>query len=179
LIPNYKKYIMKNILLFLALSSTILFSSCQGDQGPPGEPGINIYGKVFEANVTFQYDALNNLYSNLVTIPNSIEVYESDVILVYRLGVPAPNGDDVWEPIPQSIFFSNGNIMQYVFDHTFYDVKLYIDGNFNLSLLNRNYTDNQIFRIAILPAEYGSANLTMDDLLQGLQINPTEIETID
>ena len=170
---------MKNILLFLAISSTILFSSCEGPEGPPGEPGINILGQVFEANVNFQYNPAANNYTDLITIPNTIEVYESDVILVYRLGAPAPNGDDVWEPLPQSRFFSNGDIMQYVFDHTFYDVKFYIEGNFDLSLISTDFTDNQIFRIAIVPSEYGTANLTMEDLLQGLQINPTEIQKLD
>lgn len=43
---NLKKYsIMKNILLFLALSSTVLFTSCEGDPGPPGQDGVSFLGK--------------------------------------------------------------------------------------------------------------------------------------
>lgn len=170
---------MKNILLFLALSSTILFTSCTGDQGPPGQDGINILGQVFEANVNFQYDAPNNIYKRLVTIPTSIEVFESDVILVYRLEGVTSGGDDIWGQLPQNRFFNNGDIFQYVFDHTFFDVQMLIDGNFDLSLLSSDYTANQIFRIAVVPAEFASTNLTMDELLQGLQVNPTEIEKID
>ena len=76
---------MKNILLFFALSTTILFTSCEGDPGPQGEPGINILGQVFEVNVDFQYNSSTGLQESLVVIPTSVEIFESDVILVYRL----------------------------------------------------------------------------------------------
>jgi hypothetical protein len=170
---------MKNLLLFLAISTGLVLTSCQGDQGPPGQDGINILGQVFEVNIDFQYDVPNNIYKRLVTIPTSIEVFESDVILVYRLEGVTQNGADIWGQLPQNRFFTNGDIFQYVFDHTFFDVQLLIDGNFDLSLLSPDYTDNQIFRIAVVPAEFANANLTMDELLQGLQVNPTEIEKID
>jgi hypothetical protein len=170
---------MKKILLLLVISSSLLFTSCQGDQGPPGQDGINILGQVFEVNINFQYDVPNNIYKRLVTIPTSIEVFESDVILVYRLEGLTAGGDDIWGQLPQNRFFGNGDIFQYVFDHTFYDVQLLIDGNFDLSLLSTDFTDSQIFRIAVIPAEFATTNLTMDELLQGLQINPTEIEKID
>ena len=55
---------MKNILLFLALSSSILFTSCEGDPGPPGEDGGLIFAQVFEANVDFGYNQGSNTYSS-------------------------------------------------------------------------------------------------------------------
>tara|TARA_R110002072_G_scaffold118631_2_gene250920 strand:+ start:28198 stop:28701 length:504 start_codon:yes stop_codon:yes gene_type:complete len=165
---------MKNILLFLAITSTVLFSSCEGPEGPPGDPGINILGQVFETNVNF---SANNNFSQIVTFPSNVEVFESDVILVYLLESVTSNGDDVWSQLPQTFFPPQGTLL-YSFDHTFFDVRLFLDSNFDLNTLGSEFTNNQIFRIAVVPSEYANANLTMDELLQGLEINPTEIKTI-
>ncbi len=165
---------MKNILLFFALSATVLFTSCEGPEGPPGEPGINILGQVFETTVNF---SANNDFSQIVTYPSNVVVYESDVILVYLLEGVTSNGDDVWSQLPQTFFPPQGTLV-YSFDHTFFDVRLFLDSNFDLTTLGSEFTNNQTFRIAVVPSEFATANLTMEELLQGLEINPTEIETI-
>ena len=88
---------MKKIVFLLAIVSTFVFTACEGDPGPPGpqgEPGINILGKVFEATVDF---TAGNDFRQLVTIPSSIEVFESDVILVYWLEDVVSDGKR-WDP---------------------------------------------------------------------------------
>ena len=123
-----------------------------------------------------------NNYSQLVNFPSNVEVFESDAVLVYLLTDVVPDGNggsiDVWSQLPQTFFPVEGTLL-YTFDHTFLDVKLLLDANFDLGLLGSQYTIDQIFRIAVVPSEFASANLTMENLLQGLQINPTEIETIN
>ncbi|MBV1924226.1 MAG: collagen-like protein [Flavobacteriaceae bacterium] len=166
---------MKKLLLFLAISSTFLFSSCEGEDG---QDGINILGQVYEVTTDLNYDSPNNLWRNIVTIPNDIVVYESDVVLVYLLEDVSQNGHDLWSPLPQNFFLSNGDIIQYVYNHTFFDVEILIDGNFDLISLGNQFTDDQTFRIAIVPAEYATANLSMEELLQNLEINNAQIETI-
>jgi len=37
----------------------------------------------------------------------------------------------------------------------FFDVKLIIDGNFDLSTLGAGFTQNQTFRFVIVPADFG------------------------
>ncbi len=167
---------MKNLFLLLAFSTTLIFTSCEGPSGPPGLPGLDgetILGQVFEANITFTE---GNGYGRLITFPSSIEVYESDVVLVYLLE-EVVNGYDVWSQLPQTYFLLQGTLL-YTFDHTFLDVNIFLDANFNLSTLGSNYTDDQIFRIAILPAEYGKSNLTMEELMYNLQIDTTDIEIL-
>jgi len=169
---------MKNLLLFLSLTATIFFTSCEGDQGPPGQDGVDFLGQVFEVTVDFNE---SNGYSRLITYPSNVVVYESDVVLVYLLTdvVTGNNGSiDVWSQLPQTFFPAQGTLL-YTFDFTYLDVNLLLDANFPLGLLGPQYTDDQIFRIAIVPAEYASANLTMDDLLQSLQMDSTKIEKID
>ncbi len=175
---------MKKALLFLVVSVSIFFLACEGDPGPPGPegvPGVNILGQVFEVNVDFQFNNTTGLQDALVNIPNNVEVFESDVILVYRLEkvVNANGGNaDAWSPLPQNFFLDNGDIIQYVYNHTFFDVELLIDGNFDLSTLGPDFTNDQIFRIAVVPSEFAQDNLSMSQLLNGLQIDPSEITTI-
>lgn len=172
---------MKNILLFMALSSTIFFTSCTGDPGPPGPSGGLVYAQVFEKTVDFQLDSQTRLPTALITIP--VEVYESDAVLVYRLEKQVNiNGEtfDAWSQLPQNFFFSNGDIIQYIFNHTLFDVEIQIDGNFDTStMIGTDFAKNQTFRIVIVPAEYANANLSMKEVLEVIQKNGSEIEKIE
>jgi hypothetical protein len=174
-----KKENMKQIILLLAFTSTLLFSSCEGPEGPPGDSGLNILGQVFETTINFNN---GNNFSQIVTFPSNIEVFESDVVLVYLLSDVFDDGSgstiDVWSQLPQTFFPPQGTLL-YTFDHTFLDVKILLDANFNLQLLGPAYTNDQVFRIAIVPSEFGTADLSMRDLLVGLEINTDNIQKID
>lgn len=164
---------MKNLLLLFALSTSLVFTSCTGDRGPQGEPGINILGQVFEVTVDF---TPGNNYSRLIQFPSNVEVFESDAVLVYLLE-DVINGTDVWSQLPQTFFVDQGTLV-YNFDHTFLDVRLFLDGNFDLNTLGSAFTDDQTFRIAVVPSEFAKDELSMSDLLRILDMNSNEIETI-
>ena len=165
---------MKKLPLLFTLCAFVLLSSCIGPDGPPGPPGDGELGKVFEAIANFNP---GNSYSKLVTFPSDILVYESDVVLVYLLE-EVVNGDiDVWSQLPQTYFLDQGTLL-YTFDHTFIDVNIFLDANFNLNTLGSDYTDNQVFRIAIIPAEYANSNLSMDELIHNLQIETSDIQLL-
>ena len=157
---------MKKIFLLFAISGSLIFSSCQGDPGPPGAPGINILGQVFEVTVNF---TAGNEFSQLVTIPSNVEVFESDVILVYWLEDVVPDGTggtiDVWSQLPQTIYLDGGGSFQYTFNHTFIDVLLFLQGDVDLTTLGNGFTIDQVFRIAIVPSEFADANLTMEQIM--------------
>ncbi len=161
---------MKYLFLFLALSSSIFFSSCEGPTGPPGEPGINILGQVFEVTVDF---TVANDFQQLVSIPNNVEVFESDVILVYWLEdvVPGAGGTiDLWSPLPQTIYLDGGGQFQYTFNHSFVDVLLFLQGDIDLSTLGNGFTNDQVFRIAVVPSEFADVNLTMEQLMSSDEV---------
>ena len=169
---------MKNIFLFLALSSTILFTSCEGDPGPPGKDGVSFLGQVFETTVSF---SSSNNFESLVSFPLSIEVFESDAVLVYHLveTIPGNGGPiDVWEPLPQTYFVNQGTLV-YNFDHTFLDIRLFLDGNFDLNTLPTNFTANQTFRVAVVPAEFARTNPTMEQILQMKQADGSNVEVLE
>lgn len=164
---------MKRLFLLLSLTFVLFLSSCEG---PQGEPGINILGQVFETTVDF---TAGNDYSQLIAFPSYVEVYESDVILVYLLEGVTSSGADIWSQLPQTFFVPQGTLI-YNFDHTFFDVQLYLYADFaDLSTLGSQFTNNQTFRIAVVPAEFAHANLTMDELLRTFQIESHTIETIE
>ena len=153
-----KHTIMKKIFLF-AILSTFLFASCEGPEGPPGPPGINILGQVFEVTIDF---TAGNDFQQVITIPTSIEVYESDAILVYRWEGTF-DGADIWTPLPATYFNQNGTYL-YTFNHTFFDLQFFLDGDFDLNTLGSEWKFDQSFRVAIVPVEFADANLTMDQL---------------
>jgi hypothetical protein len=168
---------MKNFKLLILLLAVPFFNACEGDPGPPGPegpPGINILGQVFEVNVSF---TPNNDFEQLITYPSGIEVFESDVVLVYWLEDVVSDGQggtlDVWTQLPQTIYLENGSF-QYTFNHTFLDVLLFLQGDINLGSLGNGFTRDQIFRIAIVPSEFGTADLSMEQLMQS-----TEVEFFD
>ncbi|MEZ4817734.1 MAG: hypothetical protein R2776_07170 [Flavobacteriaceae bacterium] len=151
---------------FLPLVSLIFFlTSCEGPQGPPGQDGINILGQVFERTIDLN---ASNGFQQVVTIPTSIEVYESDAILVY-LWEGTYDGADIWTPLPTTYFPDEGTLL-YTFNHTYFDVKFFLDGNFDLTQLGSEWTNDLTFRIAIVPAEFGDANLTMEQLENSAQV---------
>ena len=177
---------MKNILLFLALSSTILFTSCEGDPGPPGEDGGLVFAQVFEANVDFQYIPSENIYeTSFIQFP--FTVFESDVVLAYRYEGSADIGNgetaDVWTQLPQSVFYldNTGDVYQYNFNHTFVDIQFTIEGNFDLTNIgdDPDPTSNQIFRIAVVPAEFAKTNPSMKEILEVMQADGSQIEKIE
>ncbi len=151
---------MKKLFLILPIIS-LLFSSCISEIGPPGPPGqdgINILGQIFEAQVTF--DDSNN-YEVLIDFPSNIDVYDTDVVIAYILS-GHDNGVDIWEPLPQTLFFEDG-ILLYGFNHTYADIAFFLDGTVYLDELQAQFTDNIIFRVAIIPAD-SAQGLNLDNL---------------
>jgi len=149
--------------------------ACEGDRGPQGPQGIDggvILGNVYEIN----RDLLpQNNYSTVFEFPLDIEVFESDVVLVYLLeevvndeGGPA----SVWTPLPQSFFFDDGNQVVYTYNHTYFDVNIFLDGNVNLDTVPDEFIFNKTFRIAIIPAEFAENNPNLNSYESVMQTMP-------
>ncbi len=172
---------MKNIYLFLALFTTILLTSCTGDRGPAGEDGGVYLGQVFEKTVNFEYFVGPNILETpFVSYP--VTVYESDAILVYRYEGTV-EGKKVWTQLPQSIFYysedGTSDIFQFNFNYTYVDIQFTIEGNFELSTIGPAYTDNQKFRVAVVPSEYANADLSMEDLMYIMNVDESSVQEIE
>jgi len=159
---------MRKFSLVLGSLFALFFMACEGPQGPPGfdgfdgqdglngqdgQDGINILGKVIDIEGTFSPE---NEYGIFFEFPQTIEVFETDVVLVYLLWdqTEDSNGEavDIWRLLPQTRILDQG-LLQYNYDHTFLDVNIFLESDFDLGTLPAGDTDDQVFRIAVLPAE--------------------------
>lgn len=190
---------MNKFSTILGAFIVLVFAACEGPQGPPGFDGLDgapgapgadgIQGQVVEVEgVNFGYDAEANLFSTLITFADvtNFEVFESDAVLVYRhdglIDLNDGSTADAWTQIPQNYFLNEG-IIQYVFAHTFVDLELFIDGNFDLSTLSTDFTDDQIFRIVFVPSEFAEAAdfdaSNIESVMSSLNIDEGQITKMD
>jgi hypothetical protein len=158
---------------------SFLVLSCEGDPGPPGRDGRDgldgldgdaLLGTVFETQpIDFN---VGNDFSTIFAFPNNFEVFDTDAILVYLLEDVTDDGNggqaDIWTPLPQTYFLTEGTLL-YSFNHTYFDVAIFLDGDYDLSLSPVGFTQDQIFRIVVVPADpFGSANLDTSNFQQVL-----------
>lgn len=171
---NQKSRIMTKFNTIIGIFLILLATACEGPAGPPGFDGLDgldgqdgldgIQGQVVEVDgVNFDYDVAGNIFNTIITFSDvtDFEVFESDAVLIYRFDSTVDLDDgstaDAWSQIPQSFFLPEGTI-QYVAAHTFVDVELFIDGNFDLSALDTGFTDNQSFRIVFVPSVFADSS---------------------
>ena len=190
---------MNKFNTFLGAFLVLFTIACEGPEGPPGPPGFDgapgqdgldgIQGQVVEVeNVNFGYDAEGNIFSTLINFSDvtDFEVFEADAVLVYRYAgsVSLDDGSmaDLWSQIPQNYFLPEGTI-QYVFEHTFVDLELFIDGDFDLSTLSTDFTDDQIFRIVFVPSEYAESSKmdvsNIENVMSALGIQENQVKKLD
>jgi hypothetical protein len=177
---------MKTIKAILLLATVIILAACEGPQGvpgPPGEPGVNILGTVFEIEGDFTPD---NDYLLYYEFRNDFQVYDSDVVLVYILWEMS-NGIDVWRLMPQTVVlktisdqWSDTDVLQYNFDYTYNDVQIFLEGTMDFSTLLPGETDNQVFRIVVLPADFiANKSIDISDFNSLIESPQLEINSFD
>ncbi|MEE9362206.1 MAG: collagen-like protein [Cellulophaga sp.] len=168
---------MKNITSLLGVLFIIFTTSCEGPVGQDGFDGLDgnngkdggiAYSKVLEIEDDFTN---TNDYTIKYQFPSTVEVFESDLVLVYLLfkTINDTNGEtvDVWRLLPQTRILDQG-LLQYNYDHTYFDVNIFLEADFNLSTLPTGDTHNQVFRIAIIPGEF----------VQGSKLNKHKLSSV-
>ncbi len=140
---------MKKIYLFL-LAAAATISSCEGPAGPPGPAGFSSEAIVYEtAPIDFNAPSFGMFF----TFPTA--ALASDHVLAYRL-VGSDNGADVWKLLPEQFFFTDGTFdFAYNYDFTRFDVNFFLDGQ-ELQTLSPDFTQNQIFRVVIVPGTFAN-----------------------
>ena len=140
---------MKTLYYYLLASVSVLFVSCEGDQGPPGPPGLDgglIVSSAFE--IVIDFNSGNN-YERIE--PYGFNVEPFDVTLVYILW-ETDSGQDIWRLLPQRAEFNDG-FLEYNFDFTQTDVRIFLDGTTDFNNLGSEWTTSQVFRVVVIPAD--------------------------
>lgn len=149
---------MRKISSIFGLAIIMAFVACegpegpQGAQGPQGAPGVNIVAEVFQENVNFTSE---NDFEAIFEFDPVIEV--GDVLLVYIQW--ETNGQTpIWRALPQTVFFEEG-VLIYNYDFTRSDFRLFLDGPLDYSLLGPEWTQDQTFRIVIVPGDFSGSRV--------------------
>jgi hypothetical protein len=141
---------MKKILTLFAVVGLMVFSSCEGPEGPPGYDGLDA-PIAYVTETTFDFVGPN--YEKNVSLTGMLS---GDNILVYEL-VSASNQADRWALLPQIYYFNDGlETAQYNFTFSKNNVKIFIDGSISdLSQLPNSFRLGKTFRIVIIPGDDG------------------------
>ena len=171
---------MKKITFILAFIGMIGQQSCTVNETTDTVDNDTI-SEVLEVTTSFS-GASNAYFYRMVTI--SPPIYTSDMILVYHLYEVDQTGLDVWRLMPQTYYFDGGGELDYNFDFTRFDVSLFMDANFDMTTLSSAWTQNQTFRIVIVPGYFsGKTSSTVDfndynATLKAFNIDPSKIRKI-
>ncbi|QLG46525.1 collagen-like protein [Costertonia aggregata] len=161
---------MRKITKLFSIIGSALLLACSGSDGRDGidgidgvdgidgEDGVNILGTVVDIQNSF---TLDNDYGIFYEFPDTIEVFEGDVVLVYMLfdELIDENGEtfDVWRLLPQTRLVEQG-ILQYNYEYTILRVDIFLESDFDPELLLPADVENQVFRIAVVPADLAASS---------------------
>ena len=157
----------------------LFFIACEGPQGPPGFDGLDgldgldgaiIASSAFEIEIDFND---GNNYEFIEAY--GFEVLPSDVTLVYILW-ETDNGQDIWRLMPQTTYLNDDSTLVYNFDFTQSDVRFFLDGTTDFSTLDDVWTQGQVFRVVVVPAD-NVAGIDVSDINAVLSLN--NIQAID
>lgn len=155
---------MKRLSAVFGFLALVLFQACEGPPGPQGPPGfdgqdgqdgVNIVATTFQ--VEFDFTQEEN-YEAIFDWPEPI--FESDVVQAYILWETDGNDTEIWRALPQTVFFEEGPLV-YNYDFTVFDVRLFLDGAIDPTLLGPEWTDNQTFRIVVIPSDFPDARIDL------------------
>ena len=143
---------MKRLLPLFTVFA-LVFTSCEGPQGPPGFDGLDGLDGEIIASSAFEIVIDFNTVNDLEYIEAyGFNVLPSDVTLVYILW-DTQNGQDIWRLMPQTVYFDDDTNLVYNFDFTQDDVRFFLDGTTDFSTLDDVWTQDQVFRVVVVPAD--------------------------
>ena len=157
----------------LAIVGTFAFQGCTVKD----QTQVNNLAEVFE--VTTSFSAANS-YSRIITL--NPPIYSSDMVLVYR-SFDVINNQNVWRQLPQTVYIAQGEL-DYNFDFTRNDINLFLDSNFDLATLGAAYSQNQLFRVVIIPGYFSNKSnkeVNFNDynsVVRAFNIKESQVKTI-
>lgn len=182
--------------IYFLLSVVFSLAACTGDDGPQGPPGPQgpqgpagvdgLIGTVFDLEGDFTAENDYTIFTEYADFTD-VEVFDTDVVLVYlRVGQDGEAGGEpvyLWRLLPQTYYLDGGGTMQYNYDYTYFDVNIFLAADVDLSTLGPAFTDNQVFRVAIIPASMAQdTSLDVSNynaVMSALNIQDRNIPVID
>lgn len=169
---------MKKILTLFAVVGLIVFSSCEGPEGPPGlDAPMPV---AFEIQANFSFNSIDGyIISDSFSKYLNTDLYQNESVLVYRLEGKNGAGSDVWQLIPTTIFFPNNQSITYDYNFSKQSFTIFVGGD---NIGGRpDYINQQVFRFVIIPADFGGLLNKSNylDVMKSLKLNESEIKNIN
>ncbi|QSW89908.1 MULTISPECIES: hypothetical protein [Flavobacterium] len=170
---------MKKILTLFAVIGLVAFSSCEGPEGPPGQDGIG--AQAFEIlNTNFSYNA-NDGYFISGTFQSKVggDLFDDETVLIYRLKGTINSQTPIWQLIPTTLYFDNGDEITYDYDFSKKDFQIYVGANYNLAE-TPSYINSQSFRIVIIPSALASTinKNSLTDVMKAAKLSESQVQKI-
>ncbi|MFY8186439.1 MAG: collagen-like protein [Flavobacterium sp.] len=169
---------MRKITYFFVFLTAVVFQSCSGPEGPPGPQGVQ--GPISEAEVFEVTRNLNASTNFSALVPLNPPILASDVVLTYVLW-EVNNGEPIWRLMPQTVQLNEGDLL-YNYDFTRFDVNIFLSSaDFQLTILGPQWTQNQTFRIVLIPGFFASAKMNYadyDNVVRSLGLSETDVKKI-
>jgi len=171
---------MKKIFLLLVTAVAVTFTSCNNDDDRPVVDNDTI-GETFEIGpVNFTPDP-GDPSSNVWSITTVLDpaIFDSDVVLVYRQA-GLSGGQPIWRLIPQTVYLGGTDELEYTSDFTVNDLVISMNSNIDLFSVPE-YTQNQRFRIVIVPSDFSATVDTGDynAVMKALDHTEGDVQMID
>lgn len=156
-------------ILLLLISGIFIFSCKDDDDNYVSTPTPYVdndtIATVYDYTGNFSFDTTNgwNFYR---TLPSSLVVYDSDVMLIYQKTGTTTDNYPIWQSIPATYYPVVGGVSQqvyYDYDFSVHDFMIYAQGSYDLTATPQ-YLNNQTFRIVMVPGAYGLGGKTANDL---------------
>lgn len=143
---------MKKILTLFAVVGLIIFTSCEGPDGPPGLDAP--LPQAFTVNNVNLVRVTNNQYEFTRTFNQYVggDLYNDETVLIYRKTGTTNAGAPVWQLLPNVINYDNGDIADYFFDYSKEDFLITVTASFNLAT-EPSLINSQTFRVVISPSD--------------------------
>jgi len=159
---------MKKILLLFSAVGMLSLTGCNND-----DYDEDTIAEVFETP-SLTFTAAGNYKVGLTLNP---QLLPADMVLVYRLTFdPNIPNTDVWELIPRTLYINNGtdilDEIDYDYNFTQQDILFRMTSNTDLAIYPQ-FTQNQIFRVVIIPGYRSDLRVSADGLNEFEDYNAT------
>jgi hypothetical protein len=157
---------MKYVLILLGLIAT----ACSTQIGTPRNGQSPELTEVVEGpgGYIFEYSQVSFTapeFEVYLDYPSDFQGLSTDMHLVYFLWDVDEDADgnplDIWRLIPQTVFTPDG-ALQYNYDASSVDVRLFMEAEFDLYNLGAGDTDDWVARVVVLPASDWNARRDAD-----------------
>ncbi|MFH6992466.1 hypothetical protein [Flavobacterium sp. FlaQc-48] len=167
---------MKKILTLFAVVGLFAFSSCSDDKDNDTIPQAFEVKNVSLTRLTNTHYEYANDFRPFI----GGDLFNDETLLIYRLTDLTNSGAPVWQLIPKTTNYDNGDVADYFFDFSKEDFVITVIASFNLAT-QTDLINNQTFRVVIVPSALASTLNKNNylDVMKSLKLNESEIKKVN